>query len=212
MGNSSLLKKDKKIIVFYGRSNHLINVFKKYYLDCNYYEISWRRPNIDFIENKVDVVIVCGYDYSSNIYSFNEFIKKNVSTPLQTIDSISKKNSQIIYVDTYSKELKKYTFSRYLYAKNALRSKLLSRYKKIKIISLKTLIDNNGNFLIYGSYLTKILFKLMYKLKILNVSNVNEVLNLLKGSPTYKVTKIKPCFLKIPRTLFVDRILRLLLG
>lgn len=215
MENLSHSKKDKPLMVFFGKSKHLIEEFKDLYQNYNFYEISWRNLNKTDMKVKADILVICGYDYSSSLYEFDKYFDVNVLNPLKIIDLICKKNTKIIYMNTYSDRIKKFTFSRYFYAKYFLKKKLINKYKNIKIIYLKTLVGHRGELLIHGNFLTKFIFSTLLKIKVLNITNINELNSLLKHSDksiTCTCNRIQPLGLKIPRTLLLDRFLRLIFG
>ena len=213
----------KKIIVL-GKSKKFIKIIKELYINYEIQNFSWRE--IDKIRNlrlssKINIIFVCGYDYNSQWYSYNKFYRTNISSPYKFISSIAKKNTFLFYVDTIDKikknsNSKTLILSRYEYAKKMLRYKLIKRFNKIQIIELPPIIDENSNVNIFGNRLTKIIFRILIFIKLIDSIELTKIKKkfLIKNNFNKKYTLSKPIslFLFIPRPLFIDRFLRIISG
>lgn len=213
----------KKIIVL-GKSKKFIKIIKEIYVNCEINILSWRGlekiKDYKFLSN-TDIIFICGYDYNSQWYSYNKYYKVNISNPYKLIGLIAKKNTFLLYVDTINK-IKKNTIlktpilSRYEYAKKMLRYKLIKKFIKIKIIELPPIISNNSDVDIFGNKLTKIIFKFLIFIKLINSIKISKIKKrfLIKKNfnKKYKLSKPISLLLYIPRPIFIDRLLRIICG
>ena len=191
--------------------------FKKYI--CNNFNfetiniIPWRNTKIslDKNEKKADAIIICGYDYSSSKYFYNNYYNTNITRPFSIVKKFYKSRSTILYINTTTN--KNYTFSRYYYAKHKLNEKLRKSFKNVISVELPTIV-NRGNIDIFGFEFTKIIFKILIFLKVIKCIEYKsmsfKINNNLKNNIQSKFIKIKGKYLKYPRNLFLDRILRLI--
>tara|TARA_B100000900_G_scaffold414457_1_gene441149 strand:- start:2201 stop:2860 length:660 start_codon:yes stop_codon:yes gene_type:complete len=216
--------KKKIVISFIGNSIKFIKIFKSIYpyAILNFY--SWRFLSTIIFEKKdkpkSDMVVICGYDYSSQWYQYQKYYDHNVVYPLKFAKSISKKNAKIIYIDTINKisknkkKQKKYTFSRYEFAKKELRKVLLKNFKSVKILTLPVLVDNKKKADVHGNIFTKVIYNFLITLnytKTINPKKLKKkIIDNLYSNKNSKVVNLNPILLGIPRSLFFDRILRLL--
>lgn len=202
-----------KNILVLGSSKKFIKFVKK---NFNYNIINtlpWRSikcPKNSY-NKKVDLIIICGYDYNSSQYNYKKYFKINISGPYNVVKNYYKKETIIIYINTIAS--KKYTLSRYYYAKHKLNEKLAKNFNNFISIELPIII-NNGHVDVFGSAFTKIVFKTLIFLKILKYIEYRrisfEINNKLKNNSQAQYIKIKGKFLKFPRNLFLDRVLRLI--
>ena len=97
-----------------------------------------------------------------------------------------------------------------------LRYKLIKRFNKIQIIELPPIIDENSNVNIFGNRLTKIIFRILIFIKLIDSIELTKIKKkfLIKNNFNKKYTLSKPIslFLFIPRPLFIDRFLRIISG
>ena len=214
----------KKITIsFIGNSIKFVKVFKSIYPNSISKCYSWRLlGNIlakQKIKSKSDVIVICGYDYFSQWYSYQKYYNYNVVYPFKFAKMISKNKTKVFYVDTINKitkienSKKRYTLSRYEFAKKELRTKLLRNFKFIKILTLPVIINNNKAE-VHGGVFTKIIYNLLIKLnyiKIIDLKNLKKlVIQRNSSNKKDETITLVPLALGIPRSLFFDRILRFL--
>ena len=174
--------------------------------------IPWRNTKISLDQNiKVDIIIICGYDYGSSNYFYRKYYNININRPFSIVKKFSKSGSIILYINTTT--IKNYTFSRYYYAKHRLNEKLRKSFKNVISVELPTIV-NKGHIEIFGFEFTKIIFKILIFLKVIKYIEYKnipfKINNNLSNNIQTKFVKIKGKFLKFPRNLFLDRILRLI--
>jgi hypothetical protein len=200
----------KKNILIFGKSHHFISIIKKIYFKRKIYIQSWRKPKV---YKKFDLIFVCGFDYSSLNKSYNYFIKKNYTNPFEYIKKLSKFDGKIVYINTYCENTQ--TYSRYNFVKNLLANKIKKSFPKVYIISIPT-IRKNSEILIHGNFFSKFIFKILYKLGIINTITINNLKKILNEDSFIHQKKnnfqVKGVHMKFRRSLIVDRILRFLLG
>jgi hypothetical protein len=201
----------KKKLLIFGKSEFFIKLVKKKYSKYKIYITSWHNPNI-FL--KFDIIFICGFDYSAYQKDYKSFIKSNYSKPLNYLRKIKKNKTKVIYINTLLGN-KNYSFSRYYFVKHLLAKRIIKEFLNNNIINIPT-IYNNKNLFIRGDYVSKIIFKLLIKLnfiKTINLNQLNNILNMNNVNYLYKQSKsIKGILLKIPRNIFIDRLLRILIG
>ena len=81
-----------KNIIILGNSKKFINLIKNNFIYRSLNILSWRNHKI--LENqikKVDLIIVCGFDYQSCEYNYKKFYKVNISKPFDLIKKFYKK-------------------------------------------------------------------------------------------------------------------------
>jgi hypothetical protein len=212
----------KKKIIIIGRSQKFIKIIKKLYIHDEISILAWRKldkPNKYRSHKNPNIIFVCGYDYNSHWYDYTKYYKTNISSPLKFINSTCNKNTFLFYIDTVSK-LKKKTnakrliLSRYVFAKKKLRNGLIKKFDKIKIIELPPLIDDNLEVSIFGGKFTRVIFKFLITIKIVNSIKLQSISNkfLIKNNfnKRYKLHSEHSFMLNIPRPLFIDRLLRII--
>tara|TARA_B100001057_G_C22575786_1_gene842993 strand:- start:184 stop:819 length:636 start_codon:yes stop_codon:yes gene_type:complete len=211
-----LKKKFKKIIIL-GKSKKFIIGIKKYYNFNNLKIVPWRRiinykPNIN---EAYDLIFVCGFDFSAYHKNLDYFIKVNINHPIKLIKKISRKNTQIIYINTQNINKKNFTLSRYNFAKQQLGYQISKNFKNIAILKTDLILDKN-KISIHSNYASKIVFLLLVKLKIIKTIEVKKIfieINKLLNTTSHQAQKNMLGFLlKIPRTQFIDRFIRFLIG
>ena len=203
-----------KNIIILGASSKIINFLEKNLKYKSLTIVPWRQINLKKkLNTYADLIIVCGYDYSSYKYEFKKFYNINVLIPLQFIKKNYCNKTSIIYINTLFS--KKRTYSRYYFAKHKLYEELKKNFYHFKSAALP-LVINNKKIDVYGSNFNKYLFKILLYFKLIKSINYNKVsstINLLLKKNYKKNTyqaKVKGYFLKIPRTILLDRILRLI--
>jgi hypothetical protein len=207
-------------IIFIGRSVKFIDIFLNKFHNKSYYVIPWRQIN-NFIDHDYDydqiknpkIIVICGYDYSSSYSNYENYIESTVNRPIKLIKKINSVNTKIIYINTDYKNTKKYTFSRYLFAKNLLANHLIRNFKNVRIIKLQTLTDNNGRLLIYGNFFSNFFFSIAKYFGLIKTISIDEFTKLInKNNPNDNSCTMKSILIKIPRSLLLDRLLRIIFG
>ncbi|MEI6096450.1 MAG: hypothetical protein WCR08_13495 [Gammaproteobacteria bacterium] len=217
---------DIKLIVIFGRSEKFITLLKILYPEAKIHIIPWRASLnmalilLQQIKEPIDLLLICGYDFSSYSSIFIDYLQKNVYHPLKIIELIDKycmnPNYEIIYIDTLNSS-KKYTFSRYFYAKKYLASQLSTLFPFSKIVQLPTIYDGQYGTKIQGGLITKLVSNFLISLgivKIITTSNLSKKIQaaIANSDQNNKGRMIKPRLISIPRNQFFDRILRILCG
>ena len=166
----------------------------------------------------MDLILVCGYDFASNWYSFKKYYDVNISFPLKLIEFMSTSKTLILYIDTIykikknSQIKKRYTFSRYEYAKKELGYKLFKKYYNLKILNVPIIKNNKNKVEIFGNKFMNTLFNFLLFLDFINSVTTSKLKKIIRVSINEKTQispfKIKPLGLSIPRSLLIDRLLR----
>ena len=212
----------KKKIIILGRSQKFITIIESLYIHHEINILPWRKldkhkKNRSY--KNVNIIFVCGYDYNSQWYDYDKYYSMNVVSPLKFIKTISGKNTFLFYIDTIGKlktkkNNKNLILSRYEFAKKKLRNELIKKFDKIQIIELPPLLDKNFNISIFGSKFTKIIFKFLISIKLINSINLKSIKKkfLIKNNfnKEYKSYNLHTMLLNIPRPLFIDRFLRII--
>lgn len=195
---------NKKTALILGKSNKFIKIIKNYYKFNKITILGWREIKLKKIKNKFNYIFVCGFDYRSFNNNLNTFKQKNIFHPYKQIKLSANKYTKIIYIDTFGSS--KFTFSRYEYAKKYL-GYLISKNFKNKYIFSCDVIKHNNSILIYGNFFYKLVFRILIFLKIVKSVELKDIFEMDNVDIKYIP---KPKFLKFSRSLFIDRLLRLL--
>ncbi len=214
---------NKKKIAIIGKSNKFIKILKSLYPNSQCAVYSWRfisNLNYKKILFKADIIFICGYNYNSQWYSYDQYYSSNVTMPIKLTKILSKKKTIIIYINTISNIKKnnynksKYTFSRYEFAKKELAYKLYRNFKLLKILEIPVIKNRKNTAYIHGSYTTLIILNILIYFKLIKTISINDIKSLIINKINLKEKnapyRLKPFFLKIPRSLLLDRFLRLL--
>ena len=211
------MKKKFNKIAIIGNSKKFINIVKKKYIFKKIDIYEWRKINeYAKIRNKTyQLIIICGFDFSVFLSNQKTFINKNIKNPFNLIKKISNKNSNIIYINTKIRNNKRYTFSRYKYAKQQLAFLISKNFNKYLIINADLILINNKISINSGGF-SKLIFKFFVFFDLIETININNIFNKfskkLKFENYVKQTKIEGYLLWLPRTQFFDRLVRLILG
>ena len=213
----------KKKIVVIGNSYKFIKILNSIYPRSVIKVYSWRNiSNLDLkkesVLKNINIILICGYDYKSQWYSYNKYYLSNITKPLKLTQFLSTKKSVIIYINTISKikentlSKNKYTLSRYEFAKKELAYKLSKNFKLLKILEMPVIENINGSANIHGGIFTLIIFNFLIYLKLIKTISVNNIKKLIikkiDSKNIIKHRSLKPIFLNLPRPLIVDRMLR----
>lgn len=202
-----------------GNSPKLIRFVESIFPVTNRLVVNWRSLPLGRVEEKLiakthwDIMLVAGYDYRTASCRFEECLEKNVFNVIEFATMCVTKESRVIYANTQS-PVRSYTYSRYLYAKMRLGKELAEIFPNLEILGFPTIIEH-GAISTTGGPLAKIAFRLLDCLGRLSTVTINQssesnkrLLSELKVNPELPAPK----FLGVPRTLTLDRTLRLLLG
>jgi len=216
-------KKNKQKIIILGNSNKFVKIIKSIYKSSSIQIYPWRLiSNYNLKKKKLiktpEKIFICGYDYQSQRYSFERFYNSNVTMPLNFTKFLSNKKTRIIYIDTLdkisnNKRKKNYTFSRYEFAKKELAFKLNKNFKNLEILKTPPIVEKD-KVLIHGEFLTKLIFKFLIRFSLIKTIDIKELKKKLTQSNSKRKKekkKLNPILLNIPRTLFLDRLVRILL-
>ena len=120
----------------------------------------------------------------------------------------------LIYINTQNNN-QKYTFSKYRYAKQKLAYLIFKRYKN-SLIYNSDLIEVNKNISINSNLFSKLIFRFFVKFNLIKTIDIKklfiEINNMINYKNFPKQNNIKGVFLMFPRTQFIDRFLRIILG
>ena len=201
----------KKKLLIFGKSHHFIKLLKSIYTNYEIHITSWRKPKLF---NKFDIVFVCGFDYSSFGKNLNDFLNINCTKPINYLKKITTVDSKVIYINTKS-NFKKFTLSRYYFAKVQFANEVNKKFKYTSIIFLPT-ISNNAWPFIFGNYISKQIFCKLITLGFFKNIELNDLKKILYIKNikffNYKRLELNGMLLKIPRSLFFDRLLRFVIG
>lgn len=210
-------------ITFLGISFKFCKIFKDLFPNSTFKLYSWRkcRKNllIKKINHHIDILVLCGFHYGSFTYDYKEFLNINVRNPIFFVEKFASKKTIILYIDTddsifCNEKLKKITYSRYKYAKKKLADQLMKRFKNCKILKVPVLVKNDKkkNVDIKGSFISKKIFEILIKFKKINYVTkskfMGDIRKKIKMRNLNKLNNLKAKYLKIPRPIFFDRILR----
>jgi hypothetical protein len=212
-------------ILIIGKSAKFIRLIEAIYPDAHLMVVSWRalgdRPTRENIaQEKIDLVLICGYDYSSYMTSYQSYIDRNVTLPLAALSPLADQAVAMIYIDTMD-GAKEHTFSRYLYAKKLLGKLLSNLQTKVVILTVPTISDARGQLDIHGGWFTKQLFALMQKLGVMQTISPYSLRDQLARSiselekfnkPPQSHNAPQAIGLHWPRPLLLDRALRMICG
>lgn len=194
-----------------GNSSKFLYVVKKNWPDALITMQSWRKPKMS--TNSYDMVVLCGYDYSSYLRRYDDFSNVNIFSIVRYLEKLDLSKAEIIYINT-NPGSKNHTFSRYYYAKMKLAVLLKENFKSVHILSIPTVIEDYelGRS---SSPISPWLKYLLLKFKMIEVVNSDGLIKLVgsyKNSKDFSFECPEPIFLKIRRPVFIDRVMRIILG
>ncbi|RAR53644.1 hypothetical protein C7401_127110 [Paraburkholderia unamae] len=200
-----------------GRSEKFVRATHAAFPQSTIRVISWRALDPASCSGpKPDLLVVCGYDYSTYLCSGSSCIERNVIKPANWITKMAGSNVPVIYVTTADGKVGK-TWSRYRYAKTRLACELKNRAVNVRVTKFPTILDEQGNVDVHGGIISRWIFELAVLLRMVQVVPFSDLAVALAQSasantPNWDVAELKPRFLSIPRTNFADRVLRMLCG
>ena len=214
-------------IILVGKSEKFYNLVKSIYPKSAIEVFSWRNISkknykYSFKRKNKNLIFVNGYHYGGSYFFFKKYYELNVTNPLNLIKKISNSKTKIVYFNTISnissKNVSKnlITFSRYEFAKKELAFKLFNFSKNLLILDIPVIKDHKNKPLIYGNKISKLIFYIMIKLNLIDsikISNLKKlIIKNIRNKTSSKPVRLKKIGLFIPRTLFIDRILRIING
>lgn len=201
-----------KNITLLGNSIYFYRLIKLIYPDSIISIQSWRSIKEKYKKKpyKIDIMIVCGYDYLSYGYDFKKFVQCNVVKPLGYLKTHASASTRIIYINTAISS-KTLTYSRYEYAKNLLAYSIKSKFKSAEILSLPLILDDRYFTSIKGGIVSRFVIKKLIAHNLIKTINTSQIIKLLENNSrsTRKVPRMDGRLLSVPRNQFIDRILRL---
>ena len=205
----------KKVVVI-GKSEKFLQLIRSIHNNSQLTAMSWRnlkKYKTLLNEDELEIIYLTGFDYESLKYSYVEYFNQNITIPLKFLSNIFGSKVKIVYINTKI-ENRKYTFSRYYFSKFTLGTQLDMMHKNFKNVPIGTVIDENKTPLIYGSKFTKALFMIMIKLKLIETTSLEEVMKkiLCENSKFSHNRALNLIFPNLPRSIFLDRFLRFLVG
>ncbi|MEC8086122.1 MAG: hypothetical protein VX096_04085 [Pseudomonadota bacterium] len=203
-------------VLIIGKSKKFIKGFKKALNEENIEIISWRDLKHIRLDNiQFNLIILCGYHHESYSMSYKSYFESNVIKPLEFMSTFDEKSTQVIYVNT-SNPTKKYTFSRYCYAKHYLAVELNKRFNRFLSIDIPLLKDNKGNMEFYSNSFERFFAVIVSRLKKYKILHINDLPRFLKmkisEQKVYEIGNIQGKYLWIRRTRFLDKIFRIIFG
>ena len=203
-------------IAIIGNSKKFITELKKNFFFKKLDIIPWRQIHLYSNKRlvKYDLVFICGFDFSIYFKNQKVFEKRNIYEILNLLKKITYKNSMLIYINTQNNN-QKYTFSKYRYAKQKLAYLIFKKYKNSLIFN-SDLIEVNKNISINSNLFSKLIFRFFVKFNLIKTIDIKklflEINNMINYKNFPKQNNIKGVFLMFPRTQFIDRFLRIILG
>jgi hypothetical protein len=217
-----MITKVQKIVLL-GRSEKFNNIVRHNFKGAEIVVIPWRtsiqslrKPDLNGFLG-ADLILVCGYDYSSSSYDYDRYMNVNVTTPLDLIKAIASPATFIIYIDTLHGAVP-FTLSRYQYAKQALGIALRRQFKHLAILNVPSIVNEDGKVDVQGGVITKLIFNSLNKagiLKTITTAELGRMLPMALSNQSHRLESLlglKSRFLRVRRTLFLDRLLRFICG
>lgn len=160
-----------------------------------------------------DILLIAGYDYQTAANRFEDYMEKNVGVIIELVKKCTRKEVQVIYTNTKA-PAKRYTWSRYLYAKMRLGEALTRIFPNSVNLEFPTIVEH-GRISTTGGMFSRIAFSMLDSLGLLSKVTINQSpeanLKLFRELKAIPIVP-KPIFLRVRRPLIVDRFLRLVFG
>ena len=215
-------------ILLLGNSPKFAELLTALYPNAQRTIISWRALGNTQTQQAIahapyDLIVICGYDYKSAMYSYQRYWNANVLAIMHALQPYLDQPVAIIYIDTLDSS-KDATYSRYVFAKKSLANQLQQAFARVAILPIPTLTHANGQLAIHGGWMTRQLFGLMDKLGLVQTMNPIALQTAMQSAytalmhPVLETTSQKPTGalrgigLVLPRPLLFDRALRIICG
>ena len=209
--------KRSNTIAIIGNSLKFIKFIKKNFLYKKVNIFKWRKieETIKNSSKKYDLIFICGFDFSLYSSKLNYFSQINIYNPLRLIEKISTKKTKIIYINTKIIKKNNVTFSRYKYAKQKLAYLISRKFENYEIINTDLIIQRN-KILINSNNISKFFFKVLIYMKLIKAIEMSDLIidikQRIKEKKNKKQKNISGKLLNLPRSQFLDRFVRLMLG
>ena len=223
-----------KHILMVGNSPKFVDQMQTLFPQAKLTILSWRnldkKAKLSTTDGEYDLVLICGYDYQSHYLNYDQYLARNVSTPIKALLPLIEKQIPMLYVDTLD-SAKRATYSRYLYAKKLLGQSLHDAGAQLITLRIPSMTDAQGNMDIVGGWFTKRLFRFLHQAGVVKTIDPQELgkrlvdalshsapshsaLSKLTASPNGAAANGVPIGkgLQWPRPLIIDRALRMICG
>jgi hypothetical protein len=201
-------------VLILGQSPHLIRLIERIESTDAITVIPWREINHFKLTTHPRRIYIVGYNYASYSVDFDLFSAQNIEDVKTFLNKINPKDYDVIYINTQINH-KKITLSRYRYAKEKLATDLIANQLRTSILRFDTFVNENGFPIVKSGPVGKILFLTLERLGLIKFTSEAEMLTMLSNPSLYSSNSVltpTPYFLRIPRSQFVDRMLRFLFG
>jgi len=202
------------MILIIGNSSHLCEAIRLAYPDHEIKVIPWRSDFHEMAQMHSDLVFIVGFDYSSYMKRFEDYMDINVTQPLLAVQRFAKPSADRVYIATQN-GFRNYTFSRYRYAKEKLGKALISQSTNSYVVRFDTFATSNHEPLVKGGAITKLMFRCLVKVgvvKSVDMFTVAKRLKTYQTSSSNDLRDIKGILMALPRPQFIDRLMRLLVA
>ena len=184
-------------ILIIGSSYSIKNTFAKKYINDDIFYLNfrdvWKKREID----KYDLIILSGFHRSITHIKLFE-IKYYIEEYQNFVDFLSKRTNKIIFISTFIPQ--KISFSRIVYFYQNI-NKILISYDKLIILSFKKINDDKFKRSLSGKIINFFSFK---------VTSQDDLIKNTKNYILKKLNHPRILFIKVPRSIFIERLLRLL--
>lgn len=202
-------------ILFIGNSKKFIKPFLNYYR-CNQYDIvDWRKISKNSKNYDANIIIVLGFHHNLYHKSFTCFIENNVIQPFEFIKNNFNCDKKLIYINSMPPD-KRYTFSRYLYAKRLLLEYMYDLNPKTIELCFPTITNKSKIPILYANVFEKILGYIFLRIKNTKTIMIEEIEIFIKKNIENDIKKIdfqiQPKLLNIRRTRLMDKLFRIICG
>ena len=202
------------MILIIGNSSHLCEAIRLAYPGHEIKVIPWRSNFHEIAQMDGDLIFIVGFDYGSYMKSYEDYMNVNVIQPMLAVQRLAKPSADKVYIATQN-GLKKYTFSRYRYAKEKLGQELVNQWDNSYVVRFDTFATPNHEPLVKGGSITKLIFSCLVKIgvvKTVDMRTVSDSLKTYQASSSKDLIDIKGFFISIPRPQFIDRMMRLFIA
>lgn len=205
-------------VLVLGNSQKFLSGIKRYFPGVTLTILPWRRLGefaIDYAigDETFDLVFVCGYDYQSYRASYDDYLNKNVYDVIKVLSKCGKCR-KLVYVDT-EETSKRYTLSRYVFAKKLLGKLLKSTgcVPELHIMRPCSIITDKVD--VHGTWLEDAIFAVLEKLGRVRTVHIDALFQRLVQNQYLVLSDVScpiPVGLTIKRTRMIDRGLRFIYG
>jgi hypothetical protein len=202
------------MILIIGNSSHLCEAIRSAYPAHEIKVIPWRSNFHEIAQMNSDLIFIVGFDYCSYMKPYEKYMNNNVIQPMLAVQRFAKPSADKVYIATQNGS-KKYTFSRYRFAKEKLGQELMNQWDNSYVVRFDTFATPNHEPLVKGGFITKLIFSCLVKtgvVKTVDMRTVSDCLKNYQASSSKDLINIKGFFISIPRPQFIDRVMRLFIA